>query len=65
MRFGTFKTVKGVTVIITNYYPKVNEYLGYLMEKGKKVESLWDKEGKNLEEPDWDLVLTKEEHNRQ
>jgi hypothetical protein len=57
MKLGEYKTKNGKNARIIEFWPKMREYFGYVYWSGATYETLWDSTGKNLEEPEWDLVM--------
>ena len=54
---GTYNTKNGLSATVTQYAPRVRQYFGFVRIKGLEKETLWNTEGMNLENPDWDLEL--------
>lgn len=53
---GKWITVDGNEADIFQPIPKLHQFLGTIVKDGKKIETLWDESGRNVEYPEWDLL---------
>jgi hypothetical protein len=49
------QTKSGLAVILLGRIPKLKQIQGKVIIAGKNYETIWDEEGNNVEDPDWDI----------